>query len=150
MESARLTDIMQWQEILLLFWWQHKKTLACSWSMWIEQSKPCKKCEKSTRQYLHSLASWNKSQCNVLTDSGKDQTTGTNMLTRRERSTRGLGCPDDTGHRDVTSCKARDFVQFRKWRWWFCCIKRLFFPARLRMAFGFFLNRFLIFFSRYR
>ena len=29
----------------------------------------------------------------------------------------GLGCLDDTGHRDVTSCKARDFVQFRKWRW---------------------------------
>ena len=22
-----------------------------------------------------------------------------------------------TGHRDVTSCEARDFVQFRKWRW---------------------------------
>ena len=36
---------------------------------------------------------------------------------RRERSTRGLSCPDDTGHRDVTSCEARDFVQFRKWRW---------------------------------
>ena len=40
-----------------------------------------------------------------------------NGIIRRERSTRGLGCPDDTGHRDVTSCKARDFVQFRKWRW---------------------------------
>ena len=35
----------------------------------------------------------------------------------RERSTRGLDCLDDTGHRDVTSCEARDFVQFRKWRW---------------------------------
>ena len=32
------------------------------------------------------------------------------LWARRERSTRGLGCPDDTGHRDVTSCEARDFA----------------------------------------
>ena len=48
--------------------------------------------------------------------------------------------PDDTGHRDVTSCEARDFVRFRKWRWWFSCIKRLFFQPGSGWVFVSFLD----------
>ena len=31
-------------------------------------------------------------------------------------------CPDDLGHRDVTTSEARDFAAFSKWRWQTCWI----------------------------
>ena len=75
--------------------------------------------------------------------------TPTNLVPRREKSTRALGCPHDTGHRDVTSCEAREFVHFPKWHWRRSCIKGLFFRQTLNV-FVSLLNGLLIFFSRYR